>query len=253
MTDICARTRCRWRASQFEASVPVSTGTRRSLHRRWGAEAAAVGACHVFRVMPAMPGSVSLLEVRKVLGDMANRGGDCGAHRETRRRWFAFRPRRLPGSYRIGLWSWGSDGPRSKRPRAALSVRVSRLSVTRHVAFERVCCELGERGADQPARDDVAREVDPGVHARVSDEGGESAQRARRQTVHVARRPTPATGGGSRRPRRAAPWRARARASASARLPRRGRRRPARRPEASGRAPAAARRGRRRGSPRVIL
>jgi hypothetical protein len=48
------------------------------------------------------------------------------------------------------------------------------------------CCELGERGADQRARDDVAWEVDAGVHARVSDDRGESAQRDRRGREHVA-------------------------------------------------------------------
>jgi hypothetical protein len=62
---------------------------------------------------------------------------------------------------------------------------MSDLLVARR-AFERVSCDLGERGADQRARDDVAREVDAGVHARVSDDRGESAQRDRRGREHVA-------------------------------------------------------------------
>jgi hypothetical protein len=34
-----------------------------------------VAACHLFRVMRAVPGSVSLVEVRMVFGDMANQSG----------------------------------------------------------------------------------------------------------------------------------------------------------------------------------
>lgn len=37
---------------------------------------------------------------------------------------------------------------------------MSGLVVASRVAFERARCEVGERGADQRARDDVAREVD---------------------------------------------------------------------------------------------